>query len=1343
MDGCLMKKILSIILGAVALVITASCAEEINGPGTADNGKETIITVIATDKPAVDEDSKTFIDGTSVKWSETGEYLKVYEVATPTEGDAITTSAVSSQGETTDSGATMTFGVSLADKSGGSYTAFDYYAVYPSSAVQSGSSVGGIALNTSASQTPSATNFDASQDLLIAKKVENGATQASTLLMQFARVVAIGKMTIKNLESEDPITKITFSAKVGDDQVALAGRTNFNLETAKPVSSYASNTQDYSIILNYEGQHITANSSSGMVAYFTCYPFEINSSTPGSFKVVVETETQIFTKEVNVSSAKGLAFNIGKASVFSVDMDNIEGDYKTVDLCYAYLEYSDVSSQLSNAYGNATVTKAHGDRWSTNASNANSSVIGLKKDDVSSYIKLPDFKDEISSVKITLSDVTAGNSLTIDPAQGTKTGDIATVAFVADQLEYTADLSEDHVHTAYLHAIGGQAKIVKVEVFAGTDTRDALASPTSVAAALNAEANNAIDVSWDAVDGAGSYLISLTDEGSNTIIRIAASSPYTVTGLEHEMEYGIGVKALPTDYYVNKESSIANAGTVTTGEGEVDYSTKYTTSEDVEITGGVNSHVSISAVSYDAAKANKGATLTITIPEGTTTLHLFIAAWNGEGGDGSEVTVTGGTIDEDTLVADSGVSGSGSTYTLAGTISDYYRTIIPSSSSTTSISIAFASGKRGVIWGVNPEVTPDTREEASLTWKKGGVEANSDTATMLTGEDTMPTIALDNSDHSHPVTYSSSNTGVATIVESGVGAGTITLVAAGQTTISAIFEGDEDYKPLTVSYTLTVYDNRTKVATPTFSPAAGEVAENSAVTISCATDGATIHYTVNGSTPTAESAVYSSAITIDAAKTIKAIAVKDDYQDSAVAEAAYTIPGASGGNVTDVLNRGLTGITGTTYTAWSGKKSNSDAVYAGQSAGGNGAIQLRSNNSNSGIVTTTSGGTLAKVTVVWNSSTDAGRTLNVYGKNTAYSDATDLYGDGAGTLLGTIVNGTSTQLIISGNYSYIGLRSASGAMYLDEIDIEWGEPIPTYAIAIDGGITHGSVSASPSGSQAEGTSIALTATPDVGYMLDAWDVYKTGDSSTKVEVTSNSFTMPAYGVTVSASFVAIPTISMNTTSIPGIAAAGTTTTASAAYNLLNGASNNDVTITCDGTIVTSASKNASAGNIDYTVAANTGAARVGWIKVKYGTEDAHQIDVSQLAAGGGGTKTYTLVLHASDFSTTSYAANDGDHVFTATAEDSSTMNVTINTSYVMQSSSSIQFKKSNGIMYNKTDLGSITGIATVAADNKTDVNIKYRGTSENPASDSGSGGYFKISTSATANLVSITIVFEK
>lgn len=143
--------------------------------------------------------------------------------------------------------------------------------------------------------------------------------------------------------------------------------------------------------------------------------------------------------------------------------------------------------------------------------------------------------------------------------------------------------------------------------------------------------------------------------------------------------------------------------------------------------------------------------------------------------------------------------------------------------------------------------------------------------------------------------------------------------------------------------------------------------------------------------------------------------------------------------VSDVLTRAWTGVSGTTYTSWSGKTASSPAVYAGQSAGDNSSIQLRSNKSNSGIITTASGGTVSEVTVDWNSNTAAGRQLDVYGKNTAYSSPTDLYNNSTrGTKLGTITKGTSTTLTVTGDYPYIGVRSNSGALYMNSLTITWG-----------------------------------------------------------------------------------------------------------------------------------------------------------------------------------------------------------------------------------------------------------------------------------------------------------------
>ena len=82
----------------------------------------------------------------------------------------------------------------------------------------------------------------------------------------------------------------------------------------------------------------------------------------------------------------------------------------------------------------------------------------------------------------------------------------------------------------------------------------------------------------------------------------------------------------------------------------------------------------------------------------------------------------------------------------------------------------------------------------------------------------------------------------------------------------------------------------TACETPTFDPAAGEYEEAQNVTISCATEDATIYYTIDGTNPkeSVTKSEYTGAISVTEAKTIKAYATKTGLLDSEVAEAEYT-----------------------------------------------------------------------------------------------------------------------------------------------------------------------------------------------------------------------------------------------------------------------------------------------------------------------------------------------------------------------------------------------------------------------------------------------------------------------
>ena len=395
-----------------------------------------------------------------------------------------------------------------------------------------------------------------------------------------------------------------------------------------------------------------------------------------------------------------------------------------------------------------------------------------------------------------------------------------------------------------------------------------------------------------------------------------------------------------------------------------------------------------------------------------------------------------------------------------------------------------------------------------------------------------------------------------------------------------------------------------------------------------------------------------------------------------VSQAAGESTGGDATTVTDYIDAPLTGATSTSYTEWSGKTSNSSAVYAGKSATkskNQEYVQLNSSNPN-GIITTASGGKVSKIIVTWDASTTDGRTLDIYGKNEAYTSSSELYSTSTrGTKLGSIVKGTSTELTIDGDYSYIGLRSNSSAMYITQIQIVW---------VTSGNAGGGDTPATPTKLQTP----TVTATASGNTINVSWDA-----------------------ITGAANYTV--TCGTKSTTVTGTSAEFTGLDYSTEYNV---------------TVVANPSDNA----------ANTAS--------DAGTASA-TTEADPNAGGGSGatSKTYTFTITTSDFPGGSYAANNNEKTSTATATDGSgdTMEVKWTSNQVMKQGAAIQFQKSNGYIYNSTDLGTIESISYTTSSGSF---TNYIGTTTKPTT-TGTGGYFQIKTgtSAVGKTSSITITFTK
>lgn len=312
----------SILAVAVCASLFAACSKDdtVSDPS---NGRKVTMTVTASSELESASGSRTTYDPLTgkISWNETGEYLQVFETAA-----SKTTYANSQEGTVSDG--TAKFAVSFPENTN---TPLVYNAVYPASAwiTSNNTDITNMKVVTRTSQQPTATSFDSNADLLIAKSISLGS-QPTELQMSFGRAVAIGKMTVKNLASEEPVLGVEFTAP--DKKVTGRSYVDMTAGTVKEYG-YPGNFSD-NVTLSYSSEmNLKANGATGMTAYFTCFPFEVAAGE--TFTVTVTTASKIFTKTVTVQEGRPLAFAAGNSSTFAVDMtdaaeettETLSGDY--------------------------------------------------------------------------------------------------------------------------------------------------------------------------------------------------------------------------------------------------------------------------------------------------------------------------------------------------------------------------------------------------------------------------------------------------------------------------------------------------------------------------------------------------------------------------------------------------------------------------------------------------------------------------------------------------------------------------------------------------------------------------------------------------------------------------------------------------------------------------------------------------------------------------------------------------------------------------------------------------------------------------------------------------------
>ena len=247
-----------------------------------------------------------------ITWSESGETLKILEKV-----DAAALSALDNNGYTKDAASgKASFTVALPAKTG---TSFHYATLHPKEAYASSSNTDFAAIKfvVPEIQLPTTTSFDPDADILASKTIVTDA-QPTSLSLQFARIVALGKMQLTDLavETDETVSDITFTAP----GKVVTGRGKFNFDTGNILTDqwgYSGQSKEYVSML-YKDVSATATFD----AWFSCAPFSVGANE--TFTVEVVTSRGTYTRTVTIPADGSLNFTLGDLTTFSVNMSSAD-----------------------------------------------------------------------------------------------------------------------------------------------------------------------------------------------------------------------------------------------------------------------------------------------------------------------------------------------------------------------------------------------------------------------------------------------------------------------------------------------------------------------------------------------------------------------------------------------------------------------------------------------------------------------------------------------------------------------------------------------------------------------------------------------------------------------------------------------------------------------------------------------------------------------------------------------------------------------------------------------------------------------------------------------------------